>query len=80
MRQEVKECTKIVLELTEQKELLENEPVTRRFVLSRLPFTDPLNILQVQALKGLRKENNETLSSVLAVTVQGIAAGMGATG
>lgn len=74
-----------VLEITEQKELLDHIPVIRESIRLRNPYVDPLSWIQVQLLHEWRKqresdqERDELLQQVL-ITINGIAAGLRNTG
>jgi phosphoenolpyruvate carboxylase len=68
-----------LIEALGERELLEHNPTLRRSVDVRNPYVDPLNILQAELLRRIRA-GDETLSDVLWVTVNGIAAGMRNTG
>jgi phosphoenolpyruvate carboxylase len=70
-----------VLLVTEEKELLVNQPVLKRAIDNRMPSVDPINILQAVLMKrAVADEENPELLDALKVTVQGIAAGMQFTG
>jgi phosphoenolpyruvate carboxylase len=66
--------------------LLELEPVTQQAVQLRNPYVDPLNYLQVETLRRLRSLPNQedaeakSLREVMALTINGIAAGLRNTG
>jgi phosphoenolpyruvate carboxylase len=78
---ELETCIACILKVTKQRTLMENNPVERRSVESRLPFTDPLNCLQIEILKKLRAGNQDPiLQDILVLTIQGISLGMGNTG
>jgi phosphoenolpyruvate carboxylase len=75
----------IVLELTEQKEILDHVPVIQESIKLRNPYVDPLSYLQVELLLELRecREHNLDDSSLLRgvlLTINGIAAGLRNTG
>ena len=74
-------CIKSILSITEGKEILERDPVVRRAIEARLPFTNALNLMQVEVLKLLRSgvegEARRYLEDAMVVTIQGIASGMG---
>jgi len=81
LEEELELCIRVILQITKQATLLENNPVERRSVEGRLPFTDPLNVLQVEILKRIRAgDTDPMLQDVLVITIQGIAIGMGNTG
>jgi len=76
---------KAVLNITEQRELLENEPVLARSIKLRNPYVDPLNYLQVEMLRRRRtgklsKRAQEGTRAVMELTVNGIAGGLKNTG
>jgi len=82
---EFKLTEKAVLAVTEQSELLENEPVLARSIKLRNPYVDPLNYLQVEMIKRrrgsrLKKTDREGIRAVLELTVNGIAGGLKNTG
>jgi phosphoenolpyruvate carboxylase len=82
---EFKLAEKAVLVVTEQNELLENEPVLARSIKLRNPYVDPLNYLQVEMIKRrrgsrLKKADREGIRAVLELTVNGIAGGLKNTG
>jgi phosphoenolpyruvate carboxylase len=66
--------------------LLEEEPVTQTAVQLRNPYIDPLNYIQVEMLRRIRSlpnqegEEAQALREVIAVTINGIAAGLRNTG
>jgi len=49
-------CTELILKITEQKTLLEQDPVVKRAIEPRIPFTDVLNIIQAELLHYSRSE------------------------
>jgi phosphoenolpyruvate carboxylase len=76
---------KAVLSVTEQRELLQNEPVLARSIKLRNPYVDPLNYLQVEMLRRRRtgklsKREQEDTRAVMELTVNGIAGGLKNTG
>jgi phosphoenolpyruvate carboxylase len=73
---------KFILDITGQKDLLDNVPVIQESIRLRNPYVDPLSYLQVELLTELRQEegdNAELLREVL-LTINGIAAGLRNTG
>ena len=76
------ELTKqVVLRLTGQTALLENNPVLARSIRLRNPYVDPLSLIQVELLHRKRRgEDNDSLNYALAATINGIAAGLRNTG
>ncbi|GAB6927368.1 phosphoenolpyruvate carboxylase [Paenibacillus sp. JCM 10914] len=75
----------LVLKITGQQEILDNQPVLQESIRLRNPYVDPLSYLQVQLLIELREirdeeqDNPELLREVL-LTINGIAAGLRNTG
>ncbi|MGG1674499.1 phosphoenolpyruvate carboxylase [Neobacillus sp. NRS-1170] len=72
----------ILLKITGDKELLDHTPNIKDSVFRRNPYVDPLNFLQVELIKELRKQeepNDELLTEVL-LTISGISAGLRNTG
>jgi phosphoenolpyruvate carboxylase len=73
-----------VLEVTGRSRLLENLPVLRRSIDLRNPYVDSLSELQVRLLAELRRTTDERerarLLSLVALTVNGVAAGLQGTG
>ena len=71
----------VVLRLTGQTTLLENNPVLARSIRLRNPYVDPLSLIQVELLcRKRRGEDNDNLNYALAATINGIAAGLRNTG
>ncbi len=69
-----------VLDLTGHRELLESTPVIRRSIDVRNPYVDPLNLVQVELLRRVRRHPEPRAHAALMVTVNGIAAGLRNTG
>lgn len=71
----------VVLRLTGQTALLENNPVLGRSIRLRNPYVDPLSLIQVDLLQRKRRgEESDDLNHALAATINGIAAGLRNTG
>ncbi len=83
LRQELADSIQVVLELRPQGDLLDDQPWIKESIKLRNPYTDPLNVLQVELL-GRSRNHAETLhpelDQALMVTIAGIAAGMRNTG
>ncbi|OAB39801.1 phosphoenolpyruvate carboxylase [Paenibacillus glacialis] len=85
IEEEFKLTTELILQITGQKEILDNVPVIQESIRLRNPYVDPLSYLQVQLIGELRElreqgeDNNELLREVL-LTINGIAAGLRNTG
>ncbi|GAA2888713.1 phosphoenolpyruvate carboxylase [Streptosporangium fragile] len=77
---------RLVLETTGHTRLLENRRVLSRAVQLRDPYVDALSHLQLRALsrlraeEGLSEEERERLSTLLLLSVNGVAAGLQNTG
>ncbi|CAH9082129.1 unnamed protein product [Cuscuta epithymum] len=81
LRGELLTTEKYVLLVTGHEKLSENNRSLRRLIESRLPYLNPMNILQVEILKRLRQDtDNNKLRDALLITINGIAAGMRNTG
>jgi phosphoenolpyruvate carboxylase len=66
-----------LLAITRQTELLAANPLLSRSLRNRLPYIDPLNHLQVEALKRYRSgQTDERVKRAILLTVNGIAAGL----
>jgi phosphoenolpyruvate carboxylase len=77
---------RLILRVTGQKEILDNEPVLQRSIRLRNPYVDPLNFSQVSLLRRWRAlpdpegPETERLLQVIFLTINGIAAGLKNTG
>jgi phosphoenolpyruvate carboxylase len=86
IRAEFDRTRKAVLAISRHTALLELEPVTQQAIQLRNPYVDPLNYIQVETLRRLRtlqdQESAEarSLREVMALTINGIAAGLRNTG
>ncbi|MDP2498976.1 MAG: phosphoenolpyruvate carboxylase [Candidatus Palauibacterales bacterium] len=94
IEEEFERARAAVLRITEQDELLDNEPVIQRSIRLRNPYTDVLNLLQVELLRRHRsaaggateKEGEreppaeEALVGEILLSINGIAAAMQSTG
>jgi phosphoenolpyruvate carboxylase len=81
IREEFDLTVRRVLEVTGQRELLENSPVLQRSVRLRNPYVDPMNYLQVQLLRERRaRPEDPEVAELLHHTVNGVAAGLQTTG
>jgi phosphoenolpyruvate carboxylase len=75
-----------ILQVTSQRELLDNDPVLQRSVRRRNPYVDPLNFIQVSLLRRLRalpdqeSEAAQQILTAIFLTINGIAAGLKNTG
>ncbi|KAK3222640.1 hypothetical protein Dsin_009665 [Dipteronia sinensis] len=81
LRRELVTTEKYVLVVSGHEKLSENNRSLRRLIESRLPYLNPMNMLQVEVLKRLRRDDdNHKLRDALLITINGIAAGMRNTG
>ena len=82
LRDRLAAVMRAILEITGHEFLLENNPVLRKSIDVRNPYVDPINFVQVDILRELRrsKEAQEELTDALLLTFNGIAAGMRNTG
>ncbi|MBI3319812.1 MAG: phosphoenolpyruvate carboxylase, partial [Candidatus Omnitrophica bacterium] len=75
---------KVVLSITRQRALLEGNYVLRNAIRLRNPYVDPLSLLQTRLLQQWRGQadspHRTALTRALALTINGIAAGMRHTG
>ena len=78
-----------ILAVTEQAELLDDSPVIQKSIALRNPYTDVLNLLQVELLGRVRRgggpreeggTESDALRQALFLSVNGIAAAMQSTG
>jgi phosphoenolpyruvate carboxylase len=76
----------VVLAISGHANLLDEEPVTQNAVQLRNPYVDPLNYIQVEMLRRIRaisdaeSEEAQSIREVIAITINGIAAGLRNTG
>ncbi|KAK8511822.1 hypothetical protein V6N13_029411 [Hibiscus sabdariffa] len=81
LRRELVLTEKYVLVVSKHEKLSENNRSLRRLIESRLSYLNPMNMLQVEVLRRLRRdEDNNKLRDALLITINGIAAGMRNTG
>jgi phosphoenolpyruvate carboxylase len=73
-----------ILKITDQDALFDNNPVLKKSIRLRNPYTDVLNLLQVELMARYRAAEDEserdTLSQALLLSLNGIAAAMQSTG
>ena len=69
-----------VRQVTGHERVLENNHALRRSIDVRNPYVDPINVVQAEILRRLRREPDDGLRDAFIVTVNGIAAGMRNTG
>jgi phosphoenolpyruvate carboxylase len=70
-----------VLTVTDQHELLQNNPVLARSIRLRNPYVDPMSLIQVDLLRRKRAgEDTPEINRAIAGTINGISAGLRNTG
>jgi len=72
-----------ILQITGQNELLDNTPVIQKSIALRNPYTDVLNLVQIELMKRHRtapEAERKRLAQALFLSVNGIAAAMQSTG
>ncbi|WP_028595367.1 phosphoenolpyruvate carboxylase [Paenibacillus assamensis] len=85
VEEEYKLTSKLLLEITGQREILDNVPVIQESIRLRNPYVDPLSYMQVELLKELRAlresgEDDPVLLREVLLTINGIASGLRNTG
>jgi phosphoenolpyruvate carboxylase len=81
LEEEFVRTRRLVLQVSGQRELLENNRVLARSIRLRNPYVDPMSLIQVELLR--RKQaglNSAELDYSLGATINGIAAGLHNTG
>jgi phosphoenolpyruvate carboxylase len=77
LRAEWGESVRALLAITEQKTLLEQNPLLARSIRNRFPYIDPLNHIQIELLQRLRAGvTDERVVQGIHLTINGIAAGL----
>jgi phosphoenolpyruvate carboxylase len=77
IRQEIQSSILHLLAITEQAELLDSNPWLQRSFRNRVPYIDPLNHLQVEALRRYRAgDTDERIKRAVLLTISGLAAGL----
>lgn len=72
-----------ILQITEQEALFDNNPVLKESIRLRNPYTDVLNLLQIELLQRYRDADasgRDALRDPLFISINGIAAAMQSTG
>ncbi|HEU4387609.1 MAG TPA: phosphoenolpyruvate carboxylase, partial [Blastocatellia bacterium] len=78
---EFERTKRMVLKVSGQSTLLENNPVLARSIRLRNPYVDAMSLIQVELLRRKRAgESDESLDYALAATINGISAGLRNTG
>ncbi|AWK85434.1 phosphoenolpyruvate carboxylase [Azospirillum thermophilum] len=77
IRTELEDSVEMLLQITEQSQLLERNPLLARSIRNRFPYLDPLNHVQVELLKRHRSsDSGEQIARGIHLTINGIAAGL----
>ena len=77
---------RMILAITQQKTLLENNPVLERSIRLRNPYVDPMSLIQVELIRRKRaaiaegKPDSPELNRAISATINGISAGLRNTG
>ena len=81
LRDEFERARHAILDVTGQRELLEQNPVLARSIRLRNPYVDPLSLIQVSLLRRKRAgESSPAMDYAIAATINGISAGLRNTG
>src|SRR5262245_21422514 len=81
LQTEWQETLAMVLAITEQKALLERNPLLARSIRNRFPYLDPLNHVQIELLRRHRSgDSDEHVVGGIHLTINGLAAGLRNTG
>lgn len=80
VRERFQRTVSMLLKVSGHEALLEDEPKLNSSIKIRNPYTDPLNLLQVELLARVRAGETGIIEDALLITMNGIAAGMRNTG
>jgi phosphoenolpyruvate carboxylase len=84
IQSEYDRTVRVICQIVQIKELLEKDPALFRSLKHRNPHIDPLSFIQIELIKRLRMNPNETqkqiLEEAILMTINGIAAGLKNTG
>jgi phosphoenolpyruvate carboxylase len=81
LREEFLRTQRVILSITQQNEILENNAVLARSIRLRNPYVDPMSLVQVDLLRRKRSGvSDAALDYAIAATINGIAAGLHNTG
>jgi phosphoenolpyruvate carboxylase len=79
--EEFERTRRVLVAITGQRELLENNTVLSRSIRLRNPYVDPMSLIQVDLLRRKHEGmDTEEVNYALAATINGIAAGLHNTG
>lgn len=74
---------RIVLDITGQQRLLDNNPVIQAAIDARNPYTDVINLLQLELIERFQRakeKDRDALKSTIFLSINGLAAAMQSTG
>ncbi|HMF62905.1 MAG TPA: phosphoenolpyruvate carboxylase [Edaphobacter sp.] len=72
---------RMILAITQQKTLLQTNPVLERSIRLRNPYVDPMSLLQVELIRRKRAgDDSPELNRAISATINGISAGLRNTG
>jgi phosphoenolpyruvate carboxylase len=79
------QTVQMILRVTAQKEILDNDPILQTSVRRRNPYVDPLNIIQINLLRRLRLAEPDSdaarvILRTIFLTISGVASGLKNTG
>jgi phosphoenolpyruvate carboxylase len=81
---EFEEARQAILNITEQEQLMDHSPVIQKSINLRNPYTDVLNLLQIELMQRWHEtdedEEAEPISQALFLSINGVAAAMQSTG
>ena len=83
IQEDFEKAKQAILKITRQQEVLDYSPVIQKSIALRNPYTDVLNLLQIELLERFRSATDteqETLHRILFLSINGIAAAMQSTG
>jgi phosphoenolpyruvate carboxylase len=82
--EDYEQAEEAILQITGQDALFDNSPVLKKSIRLRNPYTDVLNLLQVELMQRYRatedEDQQEALGEALLLSLNGIAAAMQSTG
>ena len=83
LKEDFAEAERLILAVTGQETLLDDSEVIRNSIRLRNPFTDVLNLMQIDLIRryrGAREEDQNAVRRALFLSINGIAAAMQSTG
>ena len=84
IEEEFTKTAKVLLQITKQQELLDNNPVIKKSIATRNPYTDALNLIQADLLSRARQTKDEVkiseLREAIHMSISALAAAMQTTG